>query len=100
MARAVKTTDGAQINGVLPTVGASVFDVVKKQGTIAHVESDYSFTVEFPNGSRQRYSTGGLVNGNRRIYWKDPFIVDPKPDDANWNLFTDIAQTIYEKLGG
>lgn len=99
MSKIVRTTEGATINGVLPSAGDIVYDILRKYGTIVHVESDYSFTVEFATGARQRYSSGGLIGGCRRIYWKDPVIVDPTKDSENWDTFTDIAQTIYQKLG-
>lgn len=88
------------MNGTVPYEGAQVYDIILGIGTIVMVEADQSFVVKFTDGSRKRFSTGGMSGTTRRIYWKNPIILDPGHDDRNWAAFVKMARILYDLVVG
>ena len=86
------------INGIAPYVGASVYDIQQGYGTIFQVEPDMSFVVDFGSGRVLRYSKGGYVGNSRRVYWKNPVIVEPVDDDRTWDTFVTIVKSVRSML--
>ncbi|HGB9753262.1 hypothetical protein [Escherichia coli] len=86
------------INGVAPYVGARVYDIQQGFGTITQVEPDMSFVVDLGGGRVLRYSQGGYVGNSRRVYWKNPIIVEPVDDDRTWDTFVTVAKSVRAML--
>lgn len=88
------------INGKEVTTGVMVYDIQLGQGKVVAVEPDQSFTVDFSGGAMKRYSRGGLVGSVRRVYWNNPVIIDPSPDDVIWGNYVRMTRILYEMLHG
>lgn len=86
------------INGTAPYDGAQVYDIMLGIGKIVLVEPDQSFIVKFSDGSKKRFSTGGMSGTTRRIYWKNPIIVEPTHDEMSWTTFIKMSRILYELL--
>ncbi|ENG6450353.1 hypothetical protein ABU536_003703 [Escherichia coli] len=86
------------INGVAPYVGAQVYDIQQGYGRITQVEPDMSFVVDLGGGRVLRYSKGGYVGNSRRVYWKNPVIVEPVDNDRTWDTFTAMAKSLRNML--
>lgn len=86
------------INGKAPYLGAELYDIQHGFGTVAQVEPDMSFVLDFKGGRTARYSSGGFVGNARRVYWNNPIIVEPEDDKDIWTTFITIVRPIYALL--
>lgn len=91
------------ISGAEPILGRQVYDINLGYGEIISVEPDMAFVVDFGSRRKQRYSTGGFIGNVRRVYWDNPIVVEPGPDEVNWLAFVEITRKLYSmvrRLGG
>lgn len=86
------------INGTSPIEGKQVYDIMSGYGRIISVEPDESFVVEFSKKSKLRFSSGGYLGNQRRIYWDNPIVVEPTATDKNWQVFLSVARQIYNLI--
>lgn len=89
------------INGCEVLVGDKVYDIVLGSAVVIAVELDGAMTVRYPTGNQQRFSTGGMFGSQRRLYWANPFIIDPKKEDLHiWPKYIDMVKGVYDLVRG
>ena len=89
------------INGDRVIVGDTVYDVQRGACTVINIEPDNSFTVLYPEQDTQRFSSGGYFGQRRRIYWTNPYIIDPKKGAVIfWPKFVEMVTGIYNMFLG
>lgn len=71
------------INNIKVVTGDYLFDILNGRGKV--VATDHNLLeVEFDNGRRMSFDKAGYLNGQRRLFWQQPVIIDPPKDAQLW----------------
>lgn len=90
----------SSLNGRKMKVGDVVYDVLKGGGRVTNDGGGVlNVTVDFGAGGTMNFSQDGKFQGSQRLYWKPPYIMQPRgPDDEAYEQAVDMAKDIYAKL--
>lgn len=85
------------INGSPVNIGDAVYVLGIGSGTVTAIQNDGGFTVKTGSGSAH-YRDGGYIGNQRRVYWTDPFILDPPKNRRLWRAFVKVVLMLYSQF--
>lgn len=88
------------LNGKSMKVGDIVYDVLKGAGKVIDDGGGVlNVTVDFGAGGQMKFSQDGKFQGNQRLYWKSPYLLQPRgPKDEAYEQTVALANIIYNFL--
>lgn len=90
----------SSLNGRKIKLGDVVYDVLKGMGQVVKDGGGMlNVVVRFKEGDEVSYAQDGTFQGCKRLYWKPPYILEPRgPDDKAYDDAIALLTPIYEKL--
>lgn len=91
----------SSLNGIKVKVGDVVYDILKGAGRVIDDGGGVlNITVDFgPTGGTMRFGQDGTFQGHQRLYWKPPYILQPRgPNDIPYEQTTALLAMIYDFL--
>lgn len=90
----------SSLNGRKMQLGDVVYDVLKGMGQVVKDGGgSLNVVVRFKAGDELSYAQDGTFQGYKRLYWKPPYILEPRgPDDKAYDDAIALITSIYEKL--
>lgn len=91
------------LNGRKMRKGDTVYDILKGAGQVVNDGGGVlNVTVDFGvKGGRMSFAQDGTFQGARRLYWKPPYIVEPRgPVDEPYEKAVALFRVIYEHFLG
>lgn len=81
-------------------VGNVVYDVLKGMGKVVDDGGGVlNVTVDFGVNGQMKFSQDGKFQGNQRLYWKPPYLLQPRgPHDEAYEQTIGLLSVIYEYL--
>ncbi len=88
----------SSLNGRKMKVGDIVHDILKGAGKVINDGGgELNVTVDFGANGKMNFAQDGTFSGVQRLYWKPPFIFQPRgPDDKPYEQAIEFAQMAYE----
>lgn len=88
----------SSLNGRKMQVNDIVHDILKGAGKVVHDGGGVlNVTVDFGASGRMNFAQDGTFGGVQRLYWKPPFIFQPRgPDDEPYEQALEFAKMSYE----
>lgn len=88
------------LNGTKMAVGNVVYDVIKGAGRVVDDGGGVlNVTVDFGAGGTMRFSQDGKFQGQQRLYWKPPYLMQPRgPQDEPYEQTIALSKIIYDFL--
>lgn len=90
----------SSLNGRKMKLGDVVYDVLKGMGQVVKDGGGVlNVVVRFKEGDEVSYAQDGTFQGCKRLYWKPPYILEPRgPEDQAYDDAIALLTPIYEKL--
>lgn len=88
----------SSLNGRKMKVGDVVHDILKGAGRVINDGGGVlNVTVDFGANGKMSFAQDGTFSGVQRLYWKEPFIFQPRgPDDESYEQAIEFAKKMYE----
>lgn len=86
------------LNGKRMAVGDVVYDILKGAGKVIDDGGGVlNVTVDFGVGGQMKFSQDGKFQGNQRLFWKPPYLIQPRgPKDDAYEQTIALSNLIYE----
>lgn len=90
----------SSLNGRKMKLGDVVYDVLKGIGQVVRDGGGtLNVVVRFREGDELSYAQDGTFQGEKRLYWKPPYILEPRgPNDKAYDDAIALITPIYNKL--
>lgn len=88
------------LNGKKMKVGNVVYDILKGAGKVIDDGGGVlNVTVDFGVNGQMKFSQDGKFQGNQRLYWKPPYLLQPRgPQDEAYEQTIALSKMIYDFL--
>lgn len=85
------------LNGRKMQLGDVVYDVLLGTGQVVNDGGgELMVTVDFGKRGRMNFAQDGTFNGQQRLYWREPYILQPTgPNDEAYEMTMGLVDVIY-----